>query len=196
MKTVNKYLSLPRLEKLTIGSQVLRTFDEVDATIQHSSLRILDLGGGHYHIPLETLCAIFKSHPKITSFRGPLFGTRKYNPDYHCTQLEPLLSPLRISHALVPLQNSLEQLQLLLCRCLYNWPGRTHDGTRMDLSMKNNLRILQCPSKCFFPPHVDGVAPSRAGLYMLLPPNLEELTVSNFAIYRLMCITKCVNSSY
>lgn len=186
IKTLNKYLSIPSLDKLTIGSRLFGTAEEVDDTIQNSSLRILALNGGHHHTPAETVYAIAKANPKITSFKAPLFGTAGGHNGYHmATNMESLFSPAQISDALYPLQNSLEQLQLELCDC--SWPDRAHDGTKMDLSMMNNLRILRCPSKCFFPPGVRGV---RAGFYKLLPPNLEELTLSNYLISLMLLCTK------
>lgn len=177
--TVNRYLSLPHLQKLAIRCGLNGSYEEVDETLHNSSLRVLDLSGG-YHTRAEIVHAIFKSHSKITSFYGTLFGTEKYS-EYSRTSgyIASLLSPVEISDTMAPLQNSLERLELQLCVC--KWIDRGHDGTRMDLSMMNNLRILQCPSKCFFPPQVGGVAPSRAGLYKLLPPNLEELTVSSLS---------------
>lgn len=166
--TVNKYMNLPRLEQMSINSPLIGTLKQVDDLQHNSAVRTLVLEGV-YQVTPKAMHSLLKLHPGITALRAQYFGT------YHEAKMRSsLLSPLQNSLALISLKDSLENLQIG-----GDWAHRHHDGTRMDLSTMTSLRFLNCHSMCYFPPDtITGKTLLRVGLYKLLPPNIEEVTVS------------------
>jgi hypothetical protein len=172
---MQRYMALGPIEHVTIWCRFLGVPLWLKS-LKHSPVLTLDLDRNH-HIPAEVLLEVLKWCPRIRKLRCALPGlgvlvviggtTRK---------MATPLSPLGLSKALASAQNSLQNLEFLVCPC--KWPSQ--ENSKMDLSMMRVLRSITCQAQCFF---ASGESYSaRSGLYKLLPRSVAELIVSERTI--------------
>ena len=90
---------------------------------------------------------------------------------YEITMISTL-SSASLSVVLEPTQHSLHTLDLREAT-LTKWPR--HNGSRMDMSSFDCLKVLKTVAKCMFP--TKSPVAGRRGVYRLLPSSLEELHV-------------------
>lgn len=169
---MRRYMLLEQVEHMTISCLFLGDIPKpTHLESKNSQLSSLDLDS-HYHIPAESLLFFLRLCPKLKRLRCALPGKgvpSEWEGAHEEVTTPP--SPARLSQALVPVQNTLEVLELEVGSG--EWPR--HDNSRLDLSMMTALQHLVCPAQCFFVSRTP--YSSRAGLYKLLPASLEKFTV-------------------
>lgn len=142
----------------------------------NSGLRSLTIT--RLHIDVFSKLLRYTSSLRYLAYAIPIPGLLEL---VQSTNLRTRANPVRIAYVLSP-QSFMPALNLLsqsLTSLVIHSTGQVwdkYDGTRLDFSSFPILKELHVSPLCFFSPLSLGF--SRDGLYKLLPPSLEQLTVS------------------
>ena len=179
LNDVVAYLAIPNLDDLGVDYPSSKQKLQLDILrcregLPRSALSRLYLGTGFRNISELSLFFTLFTSIKVLALGIPLQDAEV--PTGQAPEHEPnlCLSPGSIANMLCPFQDML--VELWLCNQFSSSTETAHDGTRIDLSGFPALKKLTLPPSCLFPSKLPNKA--REGVWRLLPPHLETLTVS------------------
>lgn len=185
---VVRYLRMKNLETMCIAdmdtqSSMSENLRYPSRHAQHnppSSLTTLSLGP--FHPPKRMLLELLRliSNLKDLSCWVPGDGGASNHDAAYGRIMSSVLSPADIPIALKPIQHSLLRLEL---KDGTQTEWLNHDGSHMNMSSFNYLKVLKARAECFFA--VKAPTGKRNGIYKLLPSSLEGLHVC-------ISVTKCL----
>ena len=125
------------------------------------------------HVPMDQMRSLLAVASPIYHLCCSLTGDEKYDEDgIFINKMVTPLSPVKMTKALQPVKDTLVYLKIHKDH-IVTWPE--HDGTRLDLSNFNSIKVISVPSNCFFKHPVPDA--TRDGVWRFLPRNIEVLRV-------------------
>lgn len=171
-------ICLPQLHDLDIG--VLMSFKDdsiLNLEDRENKLQHLSLCGNE--ILFSTLSFITRNSPNLHTliYRAPLHEPAFADRGPGIYPAAGNLCPSRVLSALLPLSNTLTNLEIYANGQQTRWRSEisAHDGSRLDLSEFLALKSLSASAELFVAPLSSRIP--REGLYKLLPRSLKRLHV-------------------